>query len=307
MDYGKIIRDSFAIAWSHKTLWILGIFAGYGGGFNTSFDKSDIEALGGTPMGGAFGGLGESPAEIWTALAPYLIGLTIFGLVFLAMHCIASPGLVDAVNRITRGGKYTLSESFSTGIDFFWRTLGMLILFAVVTIVSIVVLVVIVIVSWAIAVPLGVITLLLALPLGFVLFFAALTIYNLGLRAMVARNVSIGDAIAEGYALLRTHLGKSIVMFLISIGLGLALGIASLIIAAMVMAPIGLFAYGMGLAVWQAFLVAIILSLPITIPVGGYMGTFHSSTYTLFYFGLVEPQGPQYAAPQTSAGYSPTV
>ena len=307
MDYGKIIRDSFAISWRHKSLWILGIFAGFGGGFNTSFDKHDIEALGGGPFGGAMGDLGRSPAEVWQTLAPYMIGLTIFGLVFIALHCIATPGLIDAVNRITRGGTYKLSESFSTGIDFFWRTLGMGILMLVAMVVAIVVAVVIVVVAWAAAWPLGVIALLLAIPMGLFTIFAGVTIYSLALRAMVARNVSIGDAIAEGYGLLRTHFGRCLVMLLIVIGLGIALMIAVTIVTVLIMAPIGLLAYSLGLAVWQAFLVAIIISLPITIPVGGYLGTFHSSVYTMFYFALVEPQGPQYATPQPNTGYSPAV
>ncbi len=307
MDYGKIIRDSFAVSWRHKSLWILGIFAGFGGGFNTQFDKRDIQALQGGPMSNPFGSMGETPAEVWHAFAPYLIGIAIFGLFFIAMHCIATPGLIDAVNRITRGGKYSLTESFSSGFDFFWRTLGMMILFGFAVVVTIVALVVILAVSFKASTFLGVITLLFALPLGLVLLYAAATINSLALRAMVARNVSIGDAVAEGYSLLRTHLGKTIVMFLIIFGLAIALGIATLIVSALIMAPIGLFAYGMGLAVWQAFLVAIILSLPVTIPIGGYLGTFYSSVYTMFYFALVEPQGPQFVAPTPNAGFSPTV
>lgn len=307
MDYGKIIRDSFALSWRHKTLWILGIFAGMGGGFNTSFNKDDIEALNGSPFGGALGGLGNNSTEVWQTLAPYAIGLTIFGLLFVAMHCIAVPGLIDAVNRITRGGVYKLSESFSTGIDFFWRTLGMIILMIVTFVVVTGALAAIVLVSWLAAMPLGVITLLLALPVFFGTIIVAVSVYNLALRAMVARNVSIGDAISEGYGLFRLHLGKNIIFLLITIGLGLALTIAVGMVTILVFAPIGLLAYSFGLAVWQAFLLAVILSLPVTIPIGGYLGVFHSSMYTMFYFALVEPQGPQYAATPSPSGYEPTV
>jgi hypothetical protein len=307
MDYGKIIRDSFALSWRHKTLWILGIFAGMGGGFNTSFNKDDIQALSGSPFGGAFGGLGENSAEIWQTLAPYAIGLTVFGLFFVAMHCIAVPGLIDAVNRITRGGMYKLSESFSTGIDFFWRTLGMIILLIVTISVVTIALIVMVVLSWMATMPLGVITLLLALPVFFGTLIVGASVYNLALRAMVARNVSIGDAIAEGYGLFRMHLGKSIIFLLITFGLAIALTIAVGLVTILVFAPIGLLAYSFGLAVWQAFLLAVILSLPVTIPIGGYMGVFHSSMYTMFYFALVEPEGPQYAATPSSPGYEPTV
>jgi hypothetical protein len=307
MDYGKIIRDSFALAWRHKTLWILGIFAGFGGGFNTSFNKNDIEALRGGPFGNALGGLGESSSEIWHTLAPYAIGITIFGLIFLAMHCIATPGLIDAVNRITRGGTYKLAESFSTGIDFFWRTLGMLILMIVTFMALIVALVVMVVVSWMAAMPLGVVTLLLAIPIFLSGLAVIGSVYTLGLRAMVVRNVSIGDAIAEGYTLFRAHLGKNIIFLLINIGLAIALAIAVGIATLVVYGPIVVLAYSLGLALWQSFLLAVVLALPLTIPIGGYLGTFQSSMYTIFYFALVEPEGPQYAATTDPAGYEPTV
>ena len=155
--------------------------------------------------------------------------------------------------------------------------------------------------------PLGVITLLLALPIFFGSLAVIGCVYSLGMRAMVARNVSIGDAIAEGYELFRAHLGKNIIFLLINIGLAIALAIAVGIATLIVYGPIVVLAYSLGLALWQSFLLAVVLALPLTIPIGGYLGTFQSSMYTMFYFALVEPEGPQYAATATPAGYQPTV
>ena len=44
---------------------------------------------------------------------------------------------------------------------------------------------------------------------------------------------------------------------------------------------------------WMSFLIAVVLALPLSIPIGGYVGTFMSSLHTMFYFGLVEPGGTQ--------------
>ena len=300
MDYGKMIRDSFALAWKYKSLWIFGLFAGMGGGFNTSFGKHDLASLesdGSTvPI---FGQWGTDAPQMLHYLQPFLIGLAIFGLVYLVMYCISQPALVDAVNRATRGGTYKFSESFSTGVDFFWRTLGLTILTAIVGIIAVGAVVGCVVVAWVISPVLGIITLLPAIPVAICLFIAFIMITNLSLRAMVVRNVSMGDAIEEGYTLLRNHLGKNVafffIMFLLAIGLGVIIGIVTLI----VYAPIVLLAYSLGVPLWAAFLIAVILALPISIPLGGYMGTFFSSLFTMFYFGLVEPSGPQsgYVAP----------
>jgi hypothetical protein len=301
MDYGKMIRDSFALAWRHKSLWILGLFAGWGSGFNTSFGKHDLGSMNGEGLSGTpFGNLSQDPSQIWAWLAPFLVGLAIFAIIYLAMYCIATPGLIDAVNRITRGGAYKLSESFSTGVDFFWRTLGLTILSGMAAVIVFGVVAGLLIVSFKAGVAPFVVTLLFALPVIFMLAVAFACIISLAQRAMVVRNVSIGDAIEEAYLLFRNHLGKNVVFVLINIGLAMGLGIAVAIVALIVYAPIVLVAYSLGLPLWSAFLVAIIISLPVTIPVGGYIGTFQSSLATMFYFGLVEPSGPQMTLPAAS-------
>ncbi len=300
MDYGKMIRDSFALAWRHKSLWILGLFAGWGSGFNTSFGKHDLSSMNGGDLSGTpFGKLSQDPSQIWAWLAPFLIGLAIFAMIYLVMYCIAIPGLIDAVNRITRGGAYKLSESFSTGVDFFWRTLGLTILSGMTAVVVFGVVAGLLIISFKAGVVPFVVTLLFALPVIFMLAVAFACIVSLAQRAMVVRNISIGDALEEGYLLFRNHLGKNIVFVLIVIGLAIGIGMAVTIVAFVVYAPIVLLAYSLGLPLWSAFLVAIIIALPISIPVGGFIGTFQSSLGTMFYFGLVEPTGPQMALPTT--------
>lgn len=240
-------------------------------------------------------------------IAPFVIGVVIFAVIYMVMYCIATPGMIDAVNRIARGGTYKLSESFSTGVDFFWRTLGMMILTTVICVVAFGALAMMVVASFAAATALGVVTLLLALPVFFAALALVACVYALAIRAMVVRNVSIGDAVAEGYSLFRTHLGKNVIFLLINIGLAIALGIGVGIVTLIVYGPIVILAYSLGLALWQSFLLAVILALPLTIPIGGYLGTFQSSMYTMFYFALVEPEGPQYAATAGPAGYEPTV
>jgi hypothetical protein len=294
MDYGKMIRDSFALAWKYKSLWIFGLFAGWGSSFNTSFGKNDFKAFGGGELGHSpFGGLGIDPSQVWSYLLPFLIGLAIFVIAYTLASCIAMPALIDAVNRVTRGGVYKFSESFSTGVDFFWRVLGLHIVGFVIGIVSLGVVALCLAVAYMISPILCIITLVPAIPLLIFLFLALTMILLLAQRAMVVRNGSIGDALHEAYTLFRNHLGKSVAFFFICFLLAMGIGIVVGIVLMLVYVPIGLLAYSVGAPIWAAFLIAIVLALPISIPVGGYLGTFFSSLFTMFYFGLVEPGGPQ--------------
>ena len=293
MDYGRMIRDSFALAWRHKSLWIFGLFAGWGANFNMSFGKNDLSVFGGGESGDSpFGALGLDPSQFWSYVAPFLIGLAVFVIAYLLASCIATPALVDAVNRITRGGVYKFSDSFSTGVDFFWRVLGLHIVGFVVGAVGVGAVVLCLVVAFIMSPILGIITLLPAIPLLIFLVVALTMIILMAQRAMVVRNVSIGDALHEGYTLFRNHLGKNLacffICFLLALGIGMVVGIVMLI----VYVPIGILAYSLGAPIWGAFLIAIVLALPVSIPVGGYFGTFFSSLFTMFYFGLVEPAGP---------------
>ncbi|MBI5266079.1 MAG: hypothetical protein HY851_02490 [candidate division Zixibacteria bacterium] len=294
MDYGRMIRDSLALAWRHKSLWVFGLFTGWGTTFNTSFGKNDLKSLSGGELGDSpYGMFGQDPSQYMSLLAPFLVGMVIFAIVYILASCIANPAQVDAVNRITRGGTYKFSESFSTGVDFFWRILGMYIVGFVVFLVSMGVIGACVGVAFVITPILGIISLLPAIPLFFFVILALTMIFYLAQRAVVVRNVSIADSLQEGYALFRNHLGKNVVFFLICFGLALGIGMMVGLAMVIIYLPVGALAYSLGAPVWAAFLIAIALALPVSIPVGGYFGTFFSSLFTMFYFGLVEPSGPQ--------------
>jgi hypothetical protein len=106
---------------------------------------------------------------------------------------------------------------------------------------------------------------------------------------IVVRNCSIGDALSEGFLLMRQYLSKTIVMFVLIFFLGIAFVIGTLIMWAVVGLPIGGIVWAMTQSVAAGIVMAILFGIPISLVVGGYFGTFFSSLYTLFYFELVEP------------------
>jgi hypothetical protein len=54
--------------------------------------------------------------------------------------------------------------------------------------------------------------------------------------------------------------------------------------------PISFVIMSMGVQMFYAFIIGFLLGLPISLVLGGYIGVFQSSLYTLFYFELVEPK-----------------
>jgi len=303
MDYGRIVTESFQIAWRYKSLWIFGLFAGGGSGFNLDFSNLPLPK---TEFGlRDFGESFRFPFEMdWEIMLPVflLVGCMILG--YIIMHLISVPAIIDGVNKIKRGGTYRLGSSFSAGVDFFLRFLGLLLIGVFAFIVVAVAMVVAGILAYAIGdIILLVLALLIIIPVFLVFLFVFTNLFALAQRAMVVRNTGIADALEEGFWLLRRNPVKNLVVFLIEIGFSIALGITAFILWAIIGAPIAVVALATGAGIIPAIILAVIIGMPVSLVVGGFSGSVLQNLYTLFYFELVEPSGP--APPAAAAAPTP--
>ena len=289
MNYSRIINRSFEIAWKYKSLWIFGMFAGSGmSNFNLDLPMKDID-----PFAGSSIGIPEFPTEL---LGMFILAAGILFLVFIVASLISQAALIDSVNRIERGGTYTFSGAFSAGLDFFLRFLGIGIVGLLSMLVIMAVLILIGVVFFAIHTALGIFSLLILIPAFFFAIFFVTSVFNLADRVLVVRNVSIGDALEEGWLLTIRNLGKAGAIFGINVAFGIGFAIVGAIvwlIFSLPMAGLGLVA---GLEPIAALFAGLILGLPISLVLGGILGVFFTNLYTLFYFELVEPV--QAATPQ---------
>lgn len=290
IDFGNLISRSFQIAWQYKSLWVFGLFLGGGGGsYNFDAEKLfaghqydfDLER---------YSGLGQFFEEFAAPIvgAVLLIVLALIA-VMLICYLIAKPAMIDGVNNITRGGFYRFGNSFSRGLDFFWRFLGMFVL----GFMSVMALIVGVVLFAIILTPFS---LLLTIPMAIIVGFFIWHIFELAQVAMVARDISIGDALQEGYTLLTRNLGNCFIMTLVLIGLGIAFFIVIAILTLMLFVPLNLMIGSTAGGTLAAVLLGFFIALPISLVLGGYSGTFFEALYIQFYFRLVEPV-PAYAAP----------
>ncbi|MBN1211763.1 MAG: hypothetical protein JXA92_04235 [candidate division Zixibacteria bacterium] len=298
MDFGKIVNNSFKIAWEHKSLWILGLFAGGSfSGFHwdlgdVDFKKYiDLDSIG---MGRHFW---DNMPPLELLIIPLVLFILLFLLFLFIMHLICVPAIIDGVNKIARGGYYSLGGSLKAGLHYFWRFLGLFLLSFFATGLSIALLVLVGIVFFTLHLAVGLLSLLVLIPMFFFIIIAVTNIYSLTQRSMVVRDISIGDALEEGFYLFRSRFLDNLLIFLIYIGLTIGLGLAAAIIWVIVGLPIGFIVMAMGVSLVPAIIVGMILGLPISFVVGGFLGTVFANLYTLFYFELVEPGGVQQPMP----------
>lgn len=292
MDYGRLINTAFNLSWKHKSLWIFGFFAGFGANTNFNYSRSESDSefdqLG--QMFGNFDSFNFDPDQFIALIGAGMILILAISILFFITHLIASPALVDSVNKIARGGRYIFSESFSAGVDFFWRFFGLTLLGIATSLVAFLILFVFGFMFFYINTVLGVVSLLILIPLLILLMFAIYNVFAIGERALVVRDCSIGEAVEEGYTLLKRNFGDIFIFFLINIAFMFGLGILAFMVfmmAGILIAIVGI-ASDVSMLTW--IMIGIFVGLPVSFVVGGWSATFFHSLYTLFYFELVEPK-----------------
>jgi hypothetical protein len=267
MDYGALIRRAWDLVWNNKWLILLGILVALGnaqrysssvrGGneqqpgereFDDFFNRGegtpgapDIEMPDIEGLEQEFG-----PALPWIGLgAAVLIPLiclgVLIGVALWAVATIARGGLIAGADALDSGGTSSFSLAWRAGWEKGWRLIGIRLLPAIPAVVMGIVVVGLSGAffgvrdlaprSFAVAgTGLGVtaavivcVAALAALVLGLLSTFAE--------RACMLENEDVFGSYGRGWAVLRENLGPAVIIFLIQIGLSLAIGLAMLIVS----------------------------------------------------------------------------
>ncbi len=301
MDYGKIISTGWGQAWKHKTLWIFGFLIAGGGGSNVSNLSNKFDRF----------GLAESDLfrvrefiveHLYIILLLAALALLAF-VIWIILRTISVGGLVEAARQMKQGEQYRFGKSFGVGVRYFWRLLGIAFLTFVVVFAFIVFVAIIGVVAFTINVALGVLSLLILLPLFIVGMFVAVITSSLAERHIVIENRPVFDSIGDSFNLWKSHLGPSVVYTLIYVGIGIAVGLSTLVILLFAVIPF----VAVGFVNW---LMAIVIGIPIVLLilliVEGFSGSAMHLMTTEFYFQLVEvDQPPMMATAIPGEGYTP--
>jgi hypothetical protein len=255
MDYGELITRAWRITWNNKYLWVLGFLAALtsanssGNSFNSSMDQSDL----------------ANPDQLMRLGAMALLLTCIFmviGLMLWLLSVAARGGLVAAVDRLDNGETMTLGEAFGAGTRVIWRVIGIyLLVYLPVILLSVLAGIVIAVgiggtaalgafssnpealLTGGLGATIGLMVLCLCLllcimiPVLIVLAYVA----EFGIRAAVVDDMRMMDSIRQGWRVIRENLGPvillAVLMFVISLMVGMALGVIMLPFAAILITP----------------------------------------------------------------------
>lgn len=295
MDIGQVLSRAWKIIWRHKVLWLFGILASCGsaggnaGGVQSSFSD---------------GGAGpeyyfnQIPQEQVILLA-CVIFIVVLILVVLAifLSTIGRIGVIRGTLQAENQGeeaRLQFGELFSGSMPYFWRVFGMNLLVGL----GLALAITIIIVPLAIVLALSVVGLICLIPL-IILLIPLAWLVGVWLEqasvAIVVNDLGIGDALRQGWEVIRANLGTMIVMALILyLGVGLVGGlIIGLPLAIIVFPAMASIASGADQALRGGLLVAalcFVAWLPFAIVLNGILQTYIKSAWTLTYLRLTRPR-----------------
>jgi hypothetical protein len=306
MQYGQVLARSLSIAWRHKYLWLLAIFAGEG-------------AAGvGAPSSGASGQRWNAPAQAttpdWNQVSAWVsahlavlwtIGIALVALlvVLFLVSAVANGALVKGAAEHDVERPFTLGLAWKAGLASFWPLLRLKLFALLVGVTTVVIILGLVAIAFfsatsgaaALSAGVGVLAALLVLAaIPFWLVFGVALLF--AVRAVVLDGLSASAALATGFRLIRRRLGRVALLWLLIVAAGVVAGIAVGVGIALLTVLAGAFIVGAALA--SGYIAAVIIGVPsallwlaVVFAVAGAVSAFNSTYWTIAYRRLeVEPE-----------------
>jgi hypothetical protein len=226
----------------------------------------------------------------------------VFGLAMMVVSLIAQGGMSGATVDLASGRGSSPGRAWGTGLRLFWRYAGLWLLLFVLAATAVVVVAVAVAALVALAnignagiIAAVAVGLLLAVPLvlcAIALAIAASIVVAYAQRAIFAEDMGPADALGFGVRLLRQHLGKSVLVWLVNLALSIGAGIAAGLVMLAALFVLGVPAAGLwAMAGLTAPTVGYVVGAGIALlaaglVVGGIANTFLWHYWTLAYLQL---------------------
>jgi membrane-anchored glycerophosphoryl diester phosphodiesterase (GDPDase) len=308
MNYGELIGDAFRITLRNRYLWFFGFFAGGSTGFTFPTDFSS----GGNFNPDDFQQLSTMLSAVqvgqWLSNGVIIAGLVVVALIlalfFIFMAIVSQGALADSVAAIDRGDRRRFGSAFRSGMGNFWLVLGYFVVFFLIAIGLLLVIGIPVAIliggtfaatqSVGARITVAVVVGLLAVLALIVVFIPLSIVGQYALREIVVRRERLFGSVGSGYGLFRRNIGRSLLIWLIQLGLSIGIAIvfilAVLIVGLVLFIPtIALAAAGLSTAAIAAGVIAAVILIPLLLVATGAMGAFSHSYWTLAYLRLTAP------------------
>jgi hypothetical protein len=312
MNYGDLLSEAFRLTWRNRFLWFFGFFVG-GASFNV---PSNFGGQQGAPFEAAPGPVRWISENLALFLTLVIALVVVIALVFIVLAMLSHGALAESVAALHRGESRRFGLAWRAGTANFWRVLwlkGLIFLMALglaLLILLPVGLGVVAVLAATDSTGVRVLFIVLLVLVGFLalifVFLPFAIINQFALRELVVGRRRVLESIGSGFGLFRGNIGRSLLVWLLQLGVMLGLGIATLVVVvilgAILLGPaIALFAAEQTTAAVVVGIVGGLLFLVPLFVISGALSAFNHTYWTLAYLRLTEhPEGGE-PAQQASA------
>ena len=303
MNYGELLSESFRLTWRNRFLWFFGFFVG-GASFNV---PSNFGGQQGAPFEAAPGPVRWISENLALFLTLVIALVVVIALVFIVLAMLSHGALAESVAALHRGESRRFGLAWRAGTANFWRVLwlkGLIFLMALglaLLILLPVGLGVVAVLAATDSTGVRVLFIVLLVLVGFLalifVFLPFAIINQFALRELVVGRRRVLESIGSGFGLFRGNIGRSLLVWLLQLGVMLGLGIATLVVVvilgAILLGPaIALFAAEQTTAAVVVGIVGGLLFLVPLFVISGALSAFNHTYWTLAYLRLIDyPEG----------------
>jgi hypothetical protein len=293
MPYWYIVTRSFRIAWDHKYLWLLALFSGEAGA-SFNYSQATTSRNNGSPDVSAI----QQHVTSWLSshvglVVALVVVWLVVGIAFFILAAVCEGATIRGSAEHDAERPFGLGAAWRTGVHLMWPMVRFRLLLLALNLPLLAL-----IAAWivgliaaiinngnaAIVIPL-VLTGLLLIPVWFVYGTYLFFLDRLGTRALVLEELKATSAIARAHRLLFKRFGRSLLVWLLSIGVALVVGLALACISALLVAPIVgivvLTGSGNSAAAVAVAVVLAVIFVPILFVVAGFVAAQGSTYWTL--------------------------
>jgi hypothetical protein len=300
MNYDKALKRAWHITWKHKYLWFFGFFAGSGTGFNVPSGGGDGSGSSSSELWSPPGVIG--PDEITLIIALVIVGVAL-GVLFLFLNTVSRGALIQCAYELDVGKPSSFRQGWHNGMKHLWRVLGITLLLGLIGLGYIVVVGTPLVLLGVFggtggliaAIILGVLAVLALIPIAI-----GVTILNeLAARETVLQGTGVRQSIRGAWQLIRTHVGTTLLVWLIQLGIMLGATMVILVGAALLAVPFVLL--GIFVNMWLGIIPGVLVGIVYFVLMMAILGTFTSAFWTMAYSDLQpKPIYPEASTPPYS-------
>jgi hypothetical protein len=296
LDIGEVITRAWQITWKHKMLWVYG--------FAVGLLTSTMFPLMLVPM--AVPILMERNRE-----NTWLIGVLIGGWVvfFLAFMLIMYPVSVLTQTSLTMGileveqkqTELSVMEAIKRGLPFFWRALGVMLLFGLGMTLVMMLIQGIVFLGTILTLGLGAMCFMPFTFLMYPLMFLAIVWMEQSMNGIMIDNLHVIEAVKQGWSLIRNNLlSVALVAVVIYFGVGMISSVLMMpFMFGFFMMPMGFVGHEINWIILLIGLLSLMIFVPLFALYTGWVTAFSKSAWILTYLHL-KP-----ASPMTQSALQP--